>query len=117
MTTKNMQLEAIYDSRESFYGKARVVFDNVIQRIPTGTSKFEILIEYQTKIELYSYDTHVATYTEYITAEDGCSGHRFEILNMQSATTLRHIKEFARQFVPGLKDTKLTKAKLMQYMR
>ena len=61
-------LEARYDSRASFYGKAEVA--------ETGTAK-----------ELYSYGTLVAA------IEEGTATVRGTF----SATTLRHIKEFLLQ--------------------
>ena len=61
-------LEAIYDSRNSFYGKAKV----------------EVL---ENRINLYSYETLVA----YI--ENGVA----YITGDYTQTTLRHIKEFLLQ--------------------
>lgn len=66
MTT--YELRAIYDSRQSFYGKAKVnEFSNVK--------------------ELTSYQTHVATVI----------GNRAFVFGTYSQTTLRHIKEFLKQ--------------------
>ncbi len=62
------QLTATFDSRKSFYGKAE------IETVKNG-------------LELYSYNTLVA---QIIKGE-------LTILNTQSATTLRHIKEFMLQ--------------------
>ena len=62
-------LETIYDSRNSFYGKAKV----------------EVL---ENRINLYSYETLVA----YI--ENGAAPH---VNGDYSQTTLRHIKEFLLQ--------------------
>lgn len=71
------ELSTQYDSRKSFYGKARVVVDS------------------EGKI-LYSYGTKVARIT---------NDNRPEVYGTYSATTLRHIKEFLRQ--AGFKaDTK-----------
>jgi hypothetical protein len=62
-------LDCRYDSRASFYGKARVeVDDQGIKR-------------------LISYTTHVASII----------GGRAVVFDTYSATTLRHIKEFLRQ--------------------
>lgn len=66
-------LNCVYDSRNSFYGKANVSIDN------EGTK------------DLYSYDTKVAT----ITNINGVK--TLEVYNMQSPTTLRHVKEFMQQ--------------------
>ncbi len=63
------ELECRYDSRQSFYGKARVnVYDD-------GTKR------------LYSYNTHVAS----------IKGGKPMVFDDYSATTLRHIKEFLQQ--------------------
>ncbi|UQT00861.1 hypothetical protein [Enterococcus phage vB_OCPT_SDS2] len=71
------ELECIYDSRKSFYGKAN-------------------LVKEENGISLYSYDTKVATiYTNGLA----------KVFGTYSQTTLRHIKEFLKQ--NGLKaDTK-----------
>jgi hypothetical protein len=61
-------LNANYDGRKSFYGKAQVEINNNIQR-------------------LYSYGTLVAEIV------DG----KLIVRDTYSATTLRHIKEFAQQ--------------------
>lgn len=63
------ELATNYDSRNSFYGKARIIEHNNVK-------------------ELYSYDTHVAT----IIGDD-----KVYVLGLHSATTLRHIKEFLLQ--------------------
>ena len=80
---KREELRTIYDRAKSFYKKAYVE-------------------RYNDKIRLYSYDTHVATI--YLT-ESG----RYYSLNddvpeelLFSQTTLRHIKEFLRQFMSAL---------------
>ena len=73
MKTKNsFELEARYDSRASFYGKARVeVAENG-------------------DMTLYSYNTPVAI----------CHDGKVERLSMAdySQTTRRHVREFERQF-------------------
>lgn len=61
-------LDARYDSRQSFYGKAKVYI--------TDKAK-----------ELWSYNTHVAT------IENGVA----TVLDTHSSNTLRHIKEFLLQ--------------------
>lgn len=62
------ELKAIYDARQSFYGKAIVTSNNGV-------------------ISLWSYGTLVAT------IYDG----QAKVYGTHSATTLRHIKEFLRQ--------------------
>ena len=67
---KIFELVPRYDTRKSFYGKARVVdYEN-------GT------------IELQSYDTIVSR----------CVNGKVEELGKWSATTTRHQKEFRKQF-------------------
>ena len=68
---KEYDLECRFDSRKSFYGKAYVK-------------------EYNDRKELVSYSTHVATIFNDKDKDP-------EIYNMQSATTLRHLKEFFQQ--------------------
>ena len=77
MELKN--LEAIYDNRKSFYGKAQ-------------------LIESEEKIELQSYDTIVATYLK--------KENKFVLHGKYSQTTTRHQKEFANQLGFNFKNTK-----------
>jgi len=64
----NYELEARYDSRQSFYGKARVT--------TTGNGSY-----------LTSYNTVVAE------IKDG----EVEVFGTYSPTTLRHIKEYLKQ--------------------
>lgn len=73
MTT---ELAPQYDTRASFYGKARVEADYPVVR-------------------LISYATHVAS-IKY----NGMPDYRgeLEVYGTYSATTLRHIKEFAKQY-------------------
>ena len=68
------ELTPQYDSRASFYGKARVEIE--------GTTK-----------RLISYNTHVASIKD---CDDGL-GMRAMVFDTYSATTLRHIKEFLKQ--------------------
>lgn len=64
-------LTARYDSRKSFYGKAKVlIFDN-------GT------------IQLLSYDTIVGEIRD---------GKYYQLWDGKSQTTTRHINEFKKQF-------------------
>ena len=65
---KKYELDARYDSRESFYHKA------VVEEDKNGKT-------------LYSYETKVCM----------LKGGKIKVLNVQSATTRRHIKEFLRQ--------------------
>ena len=67
---KIFELVPRYDSRKSFYGKARVIDHE------NGT------------IELQSYDTIVSR----------CVNGKVEELGKWSATTTRHQKEFRKQF-------------------
>ena len=67
---KIFELSPRYDTRKSFYGKARVVDHE------NGT------------IELQSYDTIVSR----------CVNGKVEELGKWSATTTRHQKEFRKQF-------------------
>lgn len=63
-------LETRYDSKQSFYGKARVEQDDE-----------------DSAIRLISYSTNVAS----------IYGDRAEVYGTYSQTTLRHIKEFLQQ--------------------
>lgn len=74
-------LQARYDSRASFYGKAKVVEDKDI-------------------LKLYSYDTLVAT------VEKTNNGFECHYLGKYSQTTTRHQKEFFRQVGLGESDIK-----------
>lgn len=73
------ELQAIYDGRKSFYGKAH-------------------LIESDEKVELQSYDTIVATYHK--------NENNFVLHGDYSPTTLRHQKEFANQLGFDFKNKK-----------
>ena len=67
-------LAARYDSRKSFYGKAKVlILDN-------GT------------IQLQSYDTIVGEIRD---------GKYYQLWDGKSQTTTRHINEFKKQFMEG----------------
>lgn len=79
------ELKPIYNTAKSFYGKA------MTKATATG-------------VDLYSYGTKVASVT----------GGELVIYNLQSATTLKHIREFMKQqgFTP------LSKAELIKaYMK
>lgn len=65
---KEYNLEPIYDTRKSFYGKAKIVIYNNI-------------------IDLISYNTVVAR------IEDG----KIKVFGWYSQTTARHINEFLKQ--------------------
>lgn len=73
------ELQAIYDGRKSFYGKAQ-------------------LIESDEKVELQSYDTIVATYHK--------DTNKLVLHGDYSPTTLRHQKEFANQLGFDFKNKK-----------
>lgn len=73
---RRYDLEARYDSRASFYGKAHVE-------------------DYGFKQVLVSYSTEVATIT--MAPEERAGDDIAEVTGTYSATTLRHIKEFLRQ--------------------
>lgn len=79
------KLQAIYDSRQSFYGKAI---------IETTTNK-NILDK-----KLYSYNTLVARYTKIGDIKT------FYYFGKYSQTTTRHQKEFFKQ--QGLNDKQIT---------
>ena len=74
---RNYELEAKYDSRASFYGKARVEAD-------------------YPEVRLISYTTHVASirYNPDKLDHNGTP----EVYGTYSQTTLRHIKEFLTQY-------------------
>lgn len=71
-----MNLEPRCDSRKSFYGKAKVLADYPVVW----------LISYTTRVAAIKYDGAI-------------EGHaRAEVYGTYSPTTLRHIKEFLRQY-------------------
>lgn len=70
------ELTPRYDSRASFYGKARVEADYPVVR-------------------LISYTTHVASIRYNGEPDDKGT---LEVYGTYSYTTLRHIKEFAKQY-------------------
>lgn len=76
-------LDCRYDSRKSFYGKARIIESEEIQ----DNIVYEVL-------ELYSYDTLVARITR---NKETCLS-TCEYLGKYSQTTTRHQKEFFRQY-------------------
>lgn len=69
-TTHTYDLLPLFDSRQSFYAKARVV-----RHLDSG------------KLELFSYNTLVAQ----------IDGDEAKVFGTHSATTLRHIKDFLKQ--------------------
>lgn len=87
---KTKYLRCIYDTRNSFYGKAVVV----------ETSEIQGSMEYTT-LELYSYGTLVARITK---NEETCLA-TCEYLGKYSQTTTRHQKEFFKQY--GLSDKEI----------
>ena len=72
----NYELSPKYDSRQSFYGKARVESDDM-------------------KATLYSYETKVAEIRK--VSEDDVQVVLFNAPKLFSKTTTRHIKEFLKQ--------------------
>jgi hypothetical protein len=80
MTQQQMNiynLESRYDSRASFYGKAKV-------------------IDFGTKLSLISYNTEVAVYDKE-TRELEIKASEYSNQGKYSQTTSRHIREFAVQ--------------------
>ncbi len=74
---KISDLESRYDSRASFYGKAKV-------------------IDYGTKLSLISYNTEVAVYDKE-KRELEIKASEYSNQGKYSQTTSRHIREFANQ--------------------
>lgn len=74
---KISDLESNYDSRASFYGKAKV-------------------IDFGTKLSLISYNTEVAVYDKE-TRELEIKASEYSENGKYSQTTSRHIREFAIQ--------------------
>ena len=82
--TRFQELNAVYDSRKSFYGKAHIK----IESVTVGTKR----VHYYT---LYSYDTFICEVKEvdggkFINAFTDDEGHLTQ-------TTLRHLNEFMKQ--------------------
>lgn len=75
---KLKELSAINDSRASFYNKANVVEKNNV-------------------LNLYSYETLVATYNKTNKKLTILPNSQFAPNGKYSMTTTRHIKEFAKQ--------------------
>lgn len=77
------ELQPLYDSHQSFYGKA------FVERYATSGG---------TRLVLKSYDTIVAVISPVGEEADGTEVHCVEIaMRYLSATTLRHVKEFLAQ--------------------
>lgn len=99
-----------YDKCKTFYGKAKIVCYEIQTYDTTCSTNNDI----STIKELYSYETLVAKFqvtrcTETVT-------HKFTIYNLQSATTLRHVKEFAYQYVPEFRyKEKIKKDELLPF--
>ena len=87
---KRNELTAKYDTRKSFYGKA------TYESTPKGS------------LVLYSYGSKVCEIFE----GNYTLNHDIKSDLLYSHTTLRHIKEFLRQFL-GIEHT--TKAELMKH--
>lgn len=77
-------LECRFDTRQSFYGKAKIN---------------EIETKNETKLNLYSYDTLVAS----ITIKNNVKTYKY--FGKYSQTTTRHQKEFFKQ--NGLNDKQI----------
>ena len=82
--TRLQELETVYDSRKSFYGKAHIM----IESDTVGTKR----VHYYT---LFSYDTFICEVKEidggkFINAFTDDEGHLTQ-------TTLRHLNEFMKQ--------------------
>ena len=77
----NCELDPLGTNQKSFYGKARV------ERINTATGAV---------YDLHSYDTIVArvSYTLKGTAPCDIESSSFFVYNLQSATTIKHVKAF-----------------------
>lgn len=91
---KRAELKTIYDTRKSFYGKAE--FEEITTK--GGAENIKIL---------YSYKTPVFAIVE------DASGYKWKLYNEKirkgllfSQTTLRHIKEFLKQFNKNEEITK-----------
>lgn len=110
------ELEAIHDSRKSFYGKAKIL-----------TVDFEADNGHHMQVKkLYSYNTLVLTFIEDITEKTGVhyslNLEEVEEHLLFSNTTLRHIKEAILQ-VMSLTDEQfynlnlegLTKKNILKY--
>lgn len=77
------ELQPLYDSHQSFHGKA------FVERYASDAG---------TKLVLKSYGTVVATVTPLDGTDKGAEAYRVEIaMRYLSATTLRHVKEFLAQ--------------------
>lgn len=77
------ELQPVYDSHQSFYGKA------LVERWSTGNG---------TQLVLKSYGTVVAKVTPMGETGEDAEAYRVEIgMRYLSATTLRHVKEFLAQ--------------------
>lgn len=92
------ELKSIYDSRKSFYGKAYYELTEEKQHYNIYT--------------LYSYNTPVMRIEDW-SENKNCS---LFIINknineklLYSNTTLRHMKEFIKQFIPYYRNVNLTK--------
>ena len=81
-----MELEPIYDTRKSFYGKAWIE----AQKTPV-----------EGVLRLFSYGTHVAT----IIDNADTMTRTYQYLGKWSQTTTRHQKEFFKQY--GLSDKRI----------
>lgn len=74
---KEYFLAPIYDSRKSFYGKAKVT------EVESGNTKIDTVISYDTPVLRVTYDNNKVTFTK--------------LWQGYSATTMRHINEYLSQ--------------------
>ena len=83
-----IELKPIYDSRKSFYGKAKIdIKDDEI-------SKSYLLYSYGTLVAIYTYDKITGL-------------KRYDYLGRYSQTTTRHQKEFFQQYGYDLSDKEI----------
>lgn len=80
------ELKCLYDARKSFYGKAKVMTQDI------GTTGYKEMV-------LYSYGTMVAKIIE------GKGKRKYIYYGKYSQTTTRHQKEFFKQY--GLSDKEI----------
>lgn len=95
MNTRIFELTPICDKAKSFYNKAEVK---------------EFTVDNKKELQLYSYNTLVCTIKN---SEKIELNKNIDESLLFSQTTLRHIKEFLKQFY-YFSDVKITKADLMK---
>lgn len=85
----NSYLKPIYDSHESFYNKARVTIETDCNQ---NGERFE-------KYTLFSYETRMCAVTRTYKKNGAVHIHLDKFSSVITATTMRHIREFWRQYV------------------